>query len=409
MEQKTQQEHRVTFLTNMAYWIVILAIVYFVLKYFLNLVMPLFIALILAALARPIAKFLSAETREKKKPDGTVSVIPRKASLPYNIAAIIAVIIVFIIVLGVITIIVAPLITFLTDMVVQVPDVYYNSVQPDVEYFFMNIEGLYSRLDDSLVQILQDSVPNLVSSLGSVVTNATGKVIGWLSSIAGSLPTMLLNGIICLIAAFFFAIDFDSISEFITLNLRSSVLEMVIDIKDSLVSIVWQFIRSYFLIFLITAAEITVGLLIIGTNRPLLIGVLIAIFDAFPIVGSGMILLPWSIITMITAGFWRGLALFVLYLIVVIVRQFIEPKIVGKHVGLRPIITLSCMYVGTQLFGGIGLFALPIAAAIITDLNESGTVNFFKTRRQALAEEIISEEEERSQENDASAEADDEN
>ena len=143
---------------------------------------------------------------------------------------------------------------------------------------------------------------------------------------------------------------------------------------------IWQFIKSYAIIFCITVAEITVGLLIVGVGNPLLFGILIGIFDALPIVGSGMILLPWSIITLLTGNTMRGLGILIIYAVVVIARQIIEPKIVGKHVGLRPIVTLTCMYAGSKLFGGlIGLFGLPITAAIIMDLNSSGIFHIFNS------------------------------
>lgn len=194
---------------------------------------------------------------------------------------------------------------------------------------------------------------------------------------------MLLNSLICLIATVFIAIDFDAISAFLGRNLPAKPLKMVIEIKDSFIGIVWEFVRSYFYIFLITAAEITVGLLIVGQKNALLIGVLIAVFDAFPIVGSGMVLLPWSAWTLFAGNTGKGIGLFVLYLVVVIARQIIEPKLVGKHVGLRPIVTLVCMFVGTKLFGALGLFGLPIMAAIITDMNNEGVINFFKTGENA--------------------------
>lgn len=188
-----------------------------------------------------------------------------------------------------------------------------------------------------------------------------------------------MSTIICLIATVFIAVDFDKIKTFIRRNLPERPLRMVRDVRDSFLGIVWQFIKSYFIIFCITTTEITVGLLLIGVNRPVLVAVLIAIFDAFPIVGSGMILLPWTILTLISGEVWRGLGLGILYAVVVIARQIIEPKIVGKHVGLRPIVTLICMYAGTRLFGGlIGLFGLPITAAILVDLNDSGILHLFK-------------------------------
>ncbi len=67
-----------------------------------------------------------------------------------------------------------------------------------------------------------------------------------------------------------------------------------------------------------------------------------------------------------------------MYLIITVVRQIIEPRIVGQRVGLRPIVTLTCMYAGTRLFGGVGLFALPIMAAIVADLNSTGIIHLFR-------------------------------
>ena len=106
----------------------------------------------------------------------------------------------------------------------------------------------------------------------------------------------------------------------------------------------------------------------------LLIAALIAVFDIFPIVGAGLILLPWTVITFIQGNVLQGIGMAVLYVVVIIVRQIMEPRIVGRQVGLPPLVTLACMFVGTSLFGGVGLFGLPILAAILTNLNDDPDV-----------------------------------
>lgn len=372
------QQKRVKFLTSVAYLAVILAIIYFVFKYFLNLVMPFFIALILAALGRPISLFLSSPTRRKKCKDGTILYVNRKHPLNYNFAAILGVIIVILIILGIVALIAIPTVGKIVEAFSAIPQIYSESIQPALEEFLLRFEENGIGIEGPLGKVLTDAIPNILSSLGTLVTNVSGKIVVWVSSLAGKLPTALLNGLICLIATVFISLDFDILKEFVHLNLAQRSLSMLGEIKDSLVAIVWQFLKSYFFIFLITATEIFIGLLIIGIKKPLFYALMIAIFDAFPVVGSGMILLPWAVITMIAYDFLKGLGLLILYLVVVIVRQIIEPKIVGKRVGLRPIITLSAMFVGTKLFGGIGLFGLPIAAAIITDLNSAGVLKLYK-------------------------------
>ena len=374
-----KQAARSRFLTNIAFWAVIIAIVYFVLKYFINLIMPFFLALIFAALSRPLAKKLSCETKTVKDENGETHEVKRKFHLNHNFAAFLSVVLLFLVIIGLVALICVRLVDTGADMIAQLPDLYYSTIQPGIEDVLKEVEIWAAGVDDSVLETVRAAIPNVVSTIGSKVTDFSAKMLVWISSLAGSLPTMLLNTLICLIATVFIAVDFDSISAFLRRNLPEKPLAMVLEIKDSFIDIVWQFVRSYFYIFLITATEITVGLLIIGQKSPLLLGIIIAVFDAFPIVGSGMVLLPWAVWTMLAGSAVKGIGLLILYLVVVIARQIIEPKLVGKRVGLRPIITLVCMFVGTKLFGALGLFGLPIAAAIIVDMNNDGVISFFQT------------------------------
>lgn len=374
-----RQAARSRFLTNIAFWTVIIAIVYFVLKYFINLIMPFFLALIFAALSRPLARKLSSETKTVKDENGETHEIKRKIYLNHNFAAVLSVVLLFLVIIGLVTLICVRLVDTGADMIAQLPELYYSTIQPGIEDVLKEVEIWAASVDDSVLEMVRGAVPNVVSTIGSKVTDFSAKMLVWISSLAGSLPTMLLNTLICLIATVFIAVDFDSISAFLRRNLPEKPLAMVLEIKDSFIDIVWQFVRSYFYIFLITATEITVGLLIIGQKNPMLLGIIISVFDAFPIVGSGMILLPWAVWTLLAGSTGKGIGLMILYLVVVIARQIIEPKLVGKRVGLRPIVTLVCMFVGTKLFGALGLFGLPIAAAIIVDMNNDGVISFFKT------------------------------
>ena len=91
-------------------------------------------------------------------------------------------------------------------------------------------------------------------------------------------------------------------------------------------------------------------------------------------VGAGAILLPWAVISLIQGKTLQALGLLILYVVILVVRQFLEPKVVGKQVGLPPLVTLACMFVGTSLFGAWGLFGLPIGAAILVNLNNDPDV-----------------------------------
>lgn len=375
-ESKTQKKRQ--FLINIAFWTVILALIFLLFRYLIQLLMPFFLALLFASISRPIARYLSRDYRWKKNGKGERVKVKKVMPMNSTVAGIISVVFLFLVMGGLVTLIIIRVSGSIGDLVAAVPGIYTDTVLPELEDASERLLDWAGRMDKDLLKAVEESIPNVISSLGAAVTKFSVNAVAWISSLATKLPSILLNTIICLIATVFIAVDFDSIRDFIHCNLPDAPLQMVIDIKDTFLDIVWQFLRSYALIFVITAAQITVGLMIVRVQRPLALAMLISLFDAFPIVGSGMILLPWSVFTLIAGDTMKGVGLLIVYAVVVVSRQIIEPKIVGKHVGMKPIVTLVCMYAGTQFFGGLGLFALPIAVAILTDMNERGLIHLYK-------------------------------
>lgn len=371
---------RKAFLINLLFWVAVLAIVYLVIKN-LSLIGPIVVALILASIARPLTKWLSKETKTIKV-DGEKREVPRKFHLPKQFAAVLAVVVLFIVLAGLSALIILIVASKVGELTEAAKNYYETSFTQDFQNFSDKIEALIARiknLDNSAIAGMVDEMGNsLLSSVGSLITSVSAKLVSWAGSIAKNAPSALLKTIICLIATVFLSIDFDRMKTFIKRILPEKAYNTVHTVKETFLDMIWGFLRSYALIFVITVIEILVGLLIIGVKKPFLIAVLIGIFDAFPIVGSGMILLPWAVITLISGQIWKGVGLLILWALVVVIREIIEPKIIGEQVGLRPIVTLICMYAGTRLFGGIGLFMLPIAASIIVDLNRRGYLKLYQ-------------------------------
>ena len=110
----------------------------------------------------------------------------------------------------------------------------------------------------------------------------------------------------------------------------------------------------------------------------LLIALLTAIVDILPVLGTGTVRIPWAAAMLILGNFPLGIGLLILYAIITVVRQMLEPRVVGKQIGLYPLVTLVCMFVGTYLFGFVGLFGLPIIATVLVQLNQSGDIHLFK-------------------------------
>ena len=109
-----------------------------------------------------------------------------------------------------------------------------------------------------------------------------------------------------------------------------------------------------------------------------IIALLISIFDILPVLGTGGIMIPWSIISLITGDVRLGILLAIVYIVVTVIRNIIEPKIVGQQLGLHPLVTLVSMFIGVNIAGIVGLFGFPILLSLLVHLNSKGVISLYK-------------------------------
>ena len=350
-------DKRRRFIINVAYWAIIAGIAYLILRYLLNLLLPFVIALLVAWILRPLSRLY----RQR---------LPRVAS-----ALIILTVLLFYLLIGVLAgLLLVDLLTGLASYFDKLPDVYNQTIEPGLRDLYADAQALAARFDPAVADVVSMVLPQVISSVGGAVTDFSVGAVGKLTGLVSSLPSALISALITVIASFFTAVSYDSMKAFLKRNLPAKFTETSGYVIHSFRSIIGQYGKSYLLVMLITFGELTLGLLIVGIRKPILIAALIAIFDIFPVVGAGTILLPWALIVLIQGKTLQALGLIILYVVILVVRQFLEPKVVGKQVGLPPLVTLLCMFAGTSLFGFWGLFGLPIGAAILVNLNNDPNV-----------------------------------
>ncbi len=350
-------DKRRTFIVNVAYWAIIAGITYLIFRYLLNLLLPFVIALLVAWLLRPLGRLYRQRA-------------PKLAS-----ALIVVTVLLFYLLLGVLAmLLLVDLLTGLAQYLGKLPELYTQTIEPGLRNLYANAQDLAARFDPSVADVVNMVLPQVISSVGGAVTNFSVTAVGKLTGLVTALPSVLISALIAVIASFFTAVSYDSMKAFLQRNLPAKFTETAGYAIRSFRNIIRQYGKSYLLVMLITFGELTLGLLIIGVRRAILLAALIAIFDIFPVVGAGAILLPWAVISLIQGKTLQALGLLILYVVILVVRQFLEPKVVGKQVGLPPLVTLACMFVGTSLFGAWGLFGLPIGAAILVNLNNDPDV-----------------------------------
>ena len=153
---------------------------------------------------------------------------------------------------------------------------------------------------------------------------------------------------------------------------------LLLHIREYLVGTLLICIRSYALIMSITFLELSIGLTLIGVEHSIPTALCIALFDILPVLGTGGIMIPWTVISLLQGRYALGVGLAVVYLAVTVIRNILEPKIVGGQLGLHPVVTLAGMFIGAQLFGIIGLFGVPITLSLLCNLNQSGDLRLFR-------------------------------
>lgn len=357
-------EKRRAFLLNFAYYAVYIAIAYVILRYGFKYVAPFAIAFVVAfLLKRPIAFF------------------SRKLKLPRKPVALLTVLVFYLTVGSLIALLGIKLAGSIAGLMGKLPMMYETYGIPYLAQVMTNLEAILYQLDDSLVAAINGMGTQMLSSLGNLVSKLSSSVISFVSNFATSLPGFFINVVLMIISSFFIAGDYEKLTGFCIDQLSESSKAIFIQIKEYVVGTLWVCIRSYAIIMTITFTELSIGLSILKINHSVLVAACIAIFDVLPVLGTGGVMIPWVVLTAIKGNFGLALGLLVVYVIVTIIRNIIEPKIVGGQLGLHPVVTLASMYAGVRLLGGIGLFGFPIGLSLMCYLNDHGVINVLKRHK----------------------------
>lgn len=357
------KERMTQFLIKFAYAAVILGLIFLGFKYVLPLLMPFLLAFVFSVLLRAPAEYLSKKLKINRRLVTTILV-----TLLFILLAVLALFV------G------SELFTFARTSVSQ-----FNTViVPTVESLTEMASRWTSRLDPNAVSVLEGLVNSVLLSLRSKVAEISTRLV---TGIMSSLPSSFLNVLFMIIATYFISLDFGLLKWAVARRIMEEDYNKIIAGLDYCKTTVGRMLRSYVLIMFITFLEQAIGLTILGVEYSVLIAMAIAVFDILPVVGSGTIMLPWAVISLVTGDIKRGVGLLILYVIITVIRQIIEPRIVGDHVGLHPLLTLMCMFVGLRVFGGLGLLGLPILCAVLVGLERDGVITLFPKRKIPLPEE----------------------
>jgi sporulation integral membrane protein YtvI len=354
------------FLIEVGYLAVLFGLIYVTFKYFIPLIFPFVLGFIIAFIFKPVIRTMTT-----------------KLKLPNNLSALIVVGFFYLILLAITIFLGFEVFLYLRDFFIEIPEFYNNVLLPWLSGVLTDLEELVSQIDPALVDQVRQYSAQILESLGNLITSISVGSLTYITNIATKIPLFLVGFLLTVISSFFIAMDYQKIVNFLLDQVSPSKRSLLIDAQLFLVSTLQKYGKSYLMIMSITFVELTIGFSILGIESAIAIAFLIAIFDILPVAGTGGIMVPWTIFTFLEGKSQLGFGLLILYLVVTVIRNIIEPKIIGDQVGLHPLITLIAMFIGLQLFGVAGLFGLPITLAILNGLHRSNKIVLYKQRKPA--------------------------
>ncbi len=219
----------------------------------------------------------------------------------------------------------------------------------------------------------------VVSMIESAVSGFSARIPEAIMDFVSSLPGILLFAVVMIVATFYMGADVGAVNGFIARQLPASSRHYLFEAKTKLMAAGVKYVKAYLMLLLITFIQLLIGFLCLKIPYALTLAALIALIDILPVLGVGTVLVPWAGILLIRGDLHTGIGLLLVFAVIWVVRQVVEPKIVGQSIGLSPLVTLITMYAGYHFLGFAGLFVFPLVMILLKNLTDIGVIRLWKT------------------------------
>jgi len=358
-------EKRKAFIINFVYAVICISLFYVFMKYCLGVLAPFIIAFILAyALQRPI-KWVQKKLHLKS----------------HGIISFLLVLLVVCVVVGALSIAVLVLFNELKDFAHYLTT-QFSSIDEVVVTLKGYLMSVIVRLPDGIRETVSSYVTNAFDSFGQGDSEFDLSMLSaplsgaW--SVVKSLPSTVLACVVAVVSCFFMTSDYDKVKELVLGFFSENKRKSIIRTKRTATRAIGKLLKAYVTIMAITFVEMFLGLFLlklIGVydgSYITIISFVTCIIDIIPVLGTGTVLLPWAVYNLIFGNFGMGIGLLVIYGVVTVIRQIIEPKLVANQAGLPAIVTIMAMFLGVRIFGAFGIILLPFTVIIIKLLYDEG-------------------------------------
>lgn len=323
------------------YWILggTALILFLLFRYLLPLVLPFVLAYFFAKIVSPVIHFLTEKWKWNKR-----------------VSAILVVLITFLAIGGFI-IYIASIVIGQAILLLQKIPVYQQMANQTLEEICCHCDQMLELTVGTSYRYIEAQTTNLYRNIGSEIlpklSSCAASIFQWIAQAGSGIFIFFLSTLLILLD--------DSFPK-----IHRKIRPLAVKLKNAGLA----YIKAQSIIIFLIAVIMSVGLMLMGNDYAVLFGIGIAIFDAFPIVGSGIVLIPWALLKIVGGGYYEAAILVTLFVIATFLREIMEPRLFGKEIGMKPLFVLIAVYAGAQLFGLGGILLGPVALTVLKAVNE---------------------------------------
>lgn len=333
---------------------VIFVIIYVSITYLFPFFAPFIIAVIVSYINEPVIQIL------------------QKFKISRKIAAVISLLITMSIL---VTVIIFGIIKLYDELTILRNNLtmYSNDISTQLDNLTDKITSFYNALPDEATEAITKNLSSLSNELTNIITAIIQHTINTVSSI----PKLTVFFIVTILATYFISSDKKKISIFFYKQIPLTWRKKLPHIKKDTFNALFGYFKAILILMGFTFVEVSVGLYILDVKYALVIALIVGISEAIPIVGTGAVMVPWILWSIFIGNMPLALGLAIIYILGVLIRQIMEPKVIGSQIGLHPLVTLLSMYVGLKFFGVLGMFIGPISLIIVKNLQDAGIMKLW--------------------------------
>ncbi len=355
------ENNKLQFLIRLFYFFAVLGVLYLVFFHALPLLVPFLMGFFIAFLLRPITKWIARTARVRNK-----------------VASIWVMALFYLALGGLLWWCGLRLFTFLAQCIAHLPEYYRTYLEPFLNE--ANQQGIrfVARFFPDSVDTIYQVMETVTTTLQTYLTTLSTSLMEWATAFVKRVPGYLFTLILSIICSVFISADYGNIVSFLMAQLPKRVKELIPRLKDFFFHTLLHMLKAYTILLIITFGELSLGFFLLKIPHPIWWALAVSFLDFLPILGLGLVMIPWGIILILIGNTSQGVGMLALYAIITLIRNYLEPKIVGHQVGLHPVVALTAMFAGFRLFGVWGMLLSPFAILVVKYLNDSGTVHIYR-------------------------------